>query len=70
VEKTSSLLTVAQSSVNLQLIPDSSVFQTGSAFSFLVVTQTPDNKPVDANIDTTITIATANLMLSRPINKS
>ena len=54
-EKTSTLLTVAQSSINLQLIPDSSVFKPGLPFSFLVVTETPDNKPVDANIDTTIT---------------
>ena len=55
VEKTSSLLTVAQSSINLQLIPDSSVFKPGLPFSFLVVTETPDNQPVDANIDTTVT---------------
>ena len=55
VEKTSSLLTVAQSSINLQLIPDSSVFKPGLPFSFLVVTETPDNQPVDAKIDTTVT---------------
>ena len=55
VEKTSSLLTVAQSSVNLQLIPDSSVFKPGLPFSFLVVTETPDNQPVDAKIDTAVT---------------
>ena len=55
VEKTSCLLTVAQSSVNLQLIPDSSVFKPGLPFSFLVVTETPDNQPVDAKIDTAVT---------------
>jgi len=48
-------LMVAQSSINLQLIPDSSVFKPGLPFSFLVVTETPDNQPVDANIDTTVT---------------
>jgi CD109 antigen len=55
VEKTSSLLTVAQSSINLQLIPDSSVFKPGLPFNILVVTETPDNLPVDAKIDTTVT---------------
>ena len=55
VEKTSSLLTVTQSSINLQLIPDSSVFKPGLPFSFLVVTETPDNQPVDAKIGTTVT---------------
>jgi CD109 antigen len=55
VEKTSRLLTVAQSSMNLQLIPEGSVFKPGLPFSFLVVTETPDNKTVDAEIDTTVT---------------
>ncbi len=55
IEKTSRLFTVAQSSVNLQLIPEGSVFKPGLPFSFLVVTETPDNKPVDAKVDTTVT---------------
>ncbi|MCX6003811.1 MAG: MG2 domain-containing protein [Chloroflexi bacterium] len=55
VEKTSSLLTVAQSAVNLQLIPEGSVFKPGLPFSFLVITETPDNRPVDAKIETNIT---------------
>ena len=55
VEKTSRLLTVAQSSVNLQLIPEGSVFKPGLPFSFLIVTETPDNQPVDAKVDTTVT---------------
>ena len=55
VEKTSRLLTVAQSSMNLQLIPEGSVFKPGLPFSFLIITETPDNQPVDAKVDTTVT---------------
>jgi CD109 antigen len=55
VEKTSRLLTVSQSSVNLQLIPEGSVFKPGLPFSFLIVTETPDNKPIDAKVDITVT---------------
>ena len=69
VEKTSSLLTVAQSSVKLQLIPDSSVFKPGLPFSFLVVTETPDNKPVDASIDTTVTYSNSKFEIIRTDKK-
>lgn len=55
VEKTSRLLTVAQSSINLQLIPEGSVFKPGLPFSFLIVTETPGNQPVDAEVQTTVT---------------
>ena len=55
VEKTSRLLTVAQSSVNLQLIPESDVFKPGLPFNTLVLTQTPGNQPVDAKVSFTIT---------------
>jgi CD109 antigen len=54
VEKTSRLLTVAQSSVNLQLIPEGSVFKPGLPFNILVLTETPDNKPVDSQVNLTI----------------
>ncbi len=53
-EKTSRLLTVAQSSVNLQLIPEGSVFKPGLPFSFLVLTETPGNQPVDSSVNVTI----------------
>lgn len=55
VEQTSRLLTVAQSSVNLQLIPENSVFKPGLPFGFLVITETPDNQPVDSDVDITVT---------------
>jgi CD109 antigen len=54
-EKTSRLLTVAQSSLNLQLIPEGSVFKPGLPFSFLIVTETPDNQLVDAKVDVNVT---------------
>jgi CD109 antigen len=55
VEKTSRLLTVAQSSVNLQIIPEGSVFKPGLPFNVLVLTETPDNRPVDSQVNITIT---------------
>lgn len=55
IEKTSRLLTVAQSAVNLQLIPEGSVFKPGLPFSILVLTETPGNQPVDSKVDLTIT---------------
>ena len=50
VEQTSRLLTVADSPVNLQLIPASSWFSPGLPLSMLLVTETPGNEPVDADI--------------------
>jgi CD109 antigen len=55
VESTSRLLTVAQSSVNLQLIPEGSVFKPGLPFNVLLLTETPDNQPVDSLVSATIT---------------
>ena len=55
VEKTSRLLTVAQSGINLQIIPEGSVFKPGLPFKFLVITETPDNQPVDAGVEVTVT---------------
>lgn len=55
VEKTSRLLTVAQSSVNLQLIPEGSVFKPDLPFNVLVLTETPDNQPIDSKVSVTIT---------------
>ena len=55
VEKTSRLLTVAQSSVNLQLIPEGSVFKPGLPLNVLVLTETPGNQPVDSKVSATIT---------------
>ena len=54
-EKTSRLLTVAESPLNIQVIPESSVFKPGLPFSFLIITETPGNEPVETKVRTTIT---------------
>ncbi len=53
-EKTTRLLTVAQSELSLQLIPEGSTFKPGLPFNFLLVTETPDNQPVDADVELSI----------------
>ncbi len=54
-ETTSRLLTVADSPVNIQIIPEGSVFKPGLPFSFLIVTETPDNKPQEAEVAVEVT---------------
>ncbi len=54
-EKTSTLLTVAESSVKLQIIPSGNTFKPDLPFSFLIVTETPDNKLIDEEVDVEIT---------------
>ncbi len=54
-EKTSRLLTVAETPMNIQVIPESSTFKPGLPFNFLIITETPGNEPVEADIDVTIT---------------
>lgn len=49
-ETTTRLLTVARSPVNLHLVSENSVFKPSLPLSFLVVTETPDNKPVDKRV--------------------
>lgn len=70
VQKTTKLLTVAQSSLVLQLIPSSSIFKPGLPFSFLVVTQTPDNQLVDAKVDARITYFRKDFSQARVDQKS
>ncbi len=53
-EKTTRLLTIAQSELSLQLIPEGSTFKPGLPFSFLLVTETPDNEPLDAEVELSI----------------
>ena len=49
-ETTARLITVAQSPVNLHLISENSVFKPSLPLSLLIVTETPDNKPVDERV--------------------
>jgi CD109 antigen len=54
-EKTSRLLTVAQSAVVLQLIPENNAFKPGLPFSFMVISQDPGNQPLETPVQVTIT---------------
>ncbi|MDD5082336.1 MAG: alpha-2-macroglobulin family protein [Dehalococcoidales bacterium] len=55
VEKTSQLLTVAQSPLNIQIIPEGSVFKPGLPFGILLITESPDNKPQEAKVKLQVT---------------
>ncbi|MDO8614037.1 MAG: MG2 domain-containing protein, partial [Dehalococcoidia bacterium] len=50
-EKTSELVTVAASPVNVQIIPESPVFKPSLPFNLLLVTETPDGQPVEAAVN-------------------
>ncbi len=50
-QTTTELITVAQSPVNIQLIPESSAFKPTLPFSVLVVTETPGGEPVEASVN-------------------
>ena len=50
-EQTSRLLSVAESPLTVQLIPESMVFKPALAFGFLVITETPGNEPVDKQVE-------------------
>jgi CD109 antigen len=54
-EGTSRLLTVADSPVNIQIIPEGSVFKPGLPFSFLIITETPDNQLIEARVAVEVT---------------
>ena len=63
VEQTTRLLTVAPSPVNLRLIPESLSFRPTLPFTLLLMTETPDNRPLDRPV--TIAIAYLGEGLSR-----
>ncbi len=54
-EKTSVLLTVAETKMNIQIIPESVTFKPGLPFNLLFVTETPANEPLSAELDVDIT---------------
>ena len=56
-ETTTQLITVAATPLNLQVIPESNVFKPGLPFSFLVVTETPDNQPLSEDVSVRIQYA-------------
>ena len=57
VESTKQLITVAATPLNLQVIPESNTFKPGLPFSFLVVTETPDNQPLSEDVSVRIQYA-------------
>ena len=58
-EQTSVLLTVAQTPLNIQIIPESLVFKPGLPFSLLLITETPANEPLDTKLDIKVTYLNA-----------
>ena len=47
--------------MNLQIIPEGNVFKPGLPFSFLIVTETPDNQPVESDVEVIITYSDSDL---------
>ena len=54
-QKTTELLTVAATPLNIQLIPESSAFKPTLPFGMLLVTETPSGEPVEARVNIEIT---------------
>ena len=57
VESTTQLITVAATPLSLQVIPESNTFKPGLPFSFLVVTETPDNQPLSEDVSVRVQYA-------------
>ncbi|MFH1639643.1 MAG: alpha-2-macroglobulin family protein [Chloroflexota bacterium] len=55
-EETSKLLTIAQSGLNIQVIPSSLTFKPGLSFGFLVITETPDNRLIKADVEVRVSV--------------
>ena len=70
VETTTRLLTVAQGSLKLQVIPESRAFKPSLPFSFLIVTETPGNEPVNREVSVVVDYLGEDLQsLSRRTNR-
>jgi CD109 antigen len=69
-EKTSTLLTVAESSVKLQIIPSGTTFKPDLPFSFLIVTETPDNKLIDEEVGVDITYLNSDFEEIRQVDRT
>ena len=54
-QKTTELLTVAATPLNIQLIPESSAFKPTLPFGVLLVTETPSGEPVEARVNIEVT---------------
>ncbi len=54
-QKTTELITVAATPLNIQLIPESSAFKPTLPFGVLLVTETPSGEPVEARVNVDVT---------------
>jgi CD109 antigen len=54
-EKTSRLLTISESALNIQIIPEGTVFKPGLPFNLLIISETPDNRPLTTEVMITAT---------------
>ena len=68
LEKTDRLLTVSQSSVNLTIIPASTSFKPGLPYSFLVVSETPDNQLIDTSLNVELAYLDKNFNNPKTLN--
>jgi CD109 antigen len=59
-QKTTELITVAASSVNLQLISESTAFKPGLPFGVVLVTETPGGEPVEAQVTVEVSYSDEN----------
>ena len=58
-EKSTRLLTVAPTPVSLQVIPESAVFKPSLPLTFLIIAETPDNRPLDRDVTVNLTYMSA-----------
>lgn len=49
-ETTTRMFTVSENPLSIQIIPEGTVFKPSLPFDFLIVTETPDNQPIDAEV--------------------
>jgi len=69
-EKSSHLLTVAESPLSLQIIPEGLVFKPGLPFELLVISETPDNRPVETEVKVKVTYLDSDLNEEEPEEKT
>ena len=65
-QKTTELITVAATPLNIQLIPESSAFKPTLPFGVLLVTETPGGEPVEARVNVDVTYSGRELQPGGP----
>ncbi|NQT71458.1 MAG: alpha-2-macroglobulin [Chloroflexi bacterium] len=53
-ETTTRMFTVSENPLSIQIIPEGMVFKPSLPFDFLIVTETPDNQPIDTEVSVDI----------------